>query len=233
MARAKHKKLRNAIIDVCLKMNAVGINQGTSGNVSARVDEGLLVTPTGMAYETLEPEDICLIHWDGTYEGDRMPTSEWRFHYDIMRARPDCGGIVHTHALHCVTLACLHMEIPSFHYMVAVAGGYDIRCAPYARYGTQALSDNAIQALKDRQACLLANHGMIALGPTVEKALGLAIEVEALASQYWRALQIGKPKLLSKAQMDDVLVRIKNYGKQPEEILDGTPPAMEPPPKRL
>jgi L-fuculose-phosphate aldolase len=232
MAKVKHRKLRQEIIDACLRMTELGINQGTAGNISARIEEGIIITPTGMPYETLTPSDLPVVFWDGTYEGDRMPSSEWRFHWDIQRTRQDIDVVVHNHAMHCVALACMHAYIPAFHYMVTIAGGHDIRCAKYARYGTQELSDNAIEALKDRYACLLANHGMIAIGGTVKKTLNLAYEVEVLAGQYWRVLAAGEPKLLSPEQMDEVLVRIKNYGKQPEEILDGTPPAMEPPPRR-
>ncbi|MCB2053253.1 MAG: class II aldolase/adducin family protein [Geminicoccaceae bacterium] len=232
MPATKYGSLRKEIIETCLKMNALGINQGKSGNVSARVEEGILITPSGVAYERMQPADIALLHRDGSYEGPRLPSTEWRFHFDTMRAREDCGAIVHTHAAACMTLACLHMDIPSFHYMVAVAGGYDIRCAGYARFGTQELSDNVLAALEGRTACLMANHGMLALGADLDKALGLAVEVEHLANVYWRCLQVTRPAMLTRQQMDEVLARIGSYGKQPEDLAPGEALAFEPPPRR-
>jgi len=229
MTKLQHADLREEIIATCLKMTALGINHGTSGNVSARIPEGLLITPSGMAYDRMTPADIVRLDHDGNYDGARLPSTEWRFHYDIMRHRPDVGAIVHNHAMHCTVLACLRMEIPAFHYMVAVAGGETIRVAPYARFGTQELSDHALEALDGRNACLLANHGMIALGSSLEKALDLAIEVENLASCYWRCLQVTRPAILSSAQMGEVLERIAAYGKQPEELAPDQTPAFEAP----
>jgi len=205
-------KLRRGIIAAALAMNALGINRGKSGNVSARIRGGFLITPTGLAYESLRLADIVPMTLAGKAGGARLPSSEWRFHRDIYAARRDAGAIVHAHAAFATTLACLGRGIPSFHYMIAVAGGADIRCAPYATFGTQALSDHALRALAGRKACLLANHGMIAIGATLPAALALAVEVEALAEQYWRALQIGKPKLLSKAEMTIVLDKFRTYG---------------------
>ncbi len=211
--------LREGIIAVALAMNAAGINRGKSGNVSARVHraglDGFLVTPSGLPYVETSTQDIVEVTLDGDFRGTRTPSSEWRFHRDIYQARPDADAIVHTHAPFATTLACLHRGIPSFHYMVAVAGGADIRCAPYATFGTQALSDHAVAALQDRLACLLANHGMIAIGRSLERALALAVEVETLAEMYWRALQIGEPVLLSADEMDRVLAKFATYG-QPE-----------------
>lgn len=212
----QHEALRREIIATCREMNGRGINQGTSGNVSARVPEGLLLTPSGVAYAEMEPEDIVLMRPDGGHEGSRKPSSEWRFHRDIMARRPEVGAIVHTHAMFATTLACLGMEIPAVHYMIAAAGGPNIRCAPYVTYGTQALSDLAIRALEGRNACLLANHGMIALGPDLKKALWLAIEVETLAAQYWRALQIGKPHILPDEEVARVIEKFRSYGQVPE-----------------
>jgi len=229
MTKLQHADLREEIIATCLKMTALGINHGTSGNVSARIPEGLLITPSGMAYDRMTPADIVRLDHDGNYDGARLPSTEWRFHYDIMRHRPDVGAIVHNHAMHCTVLACLRMEIPAFHYMVAVAGGETIRVAPYARFGTQELSDHALEALDGRNACLLANHGMIALGSSLEKALNLAVEVENLASCYWRCLQVTRPAILSSAQMGEVLERIAAYGKQPEELAPDQTPAFEAP----
>ena len=213
-------------------MNEAGINHGSSGNVSTRIEDGILITPSGMAYDTIKPADIVKLYWDGTYEGRRLPSSEWRFHLDTMRQREDVSAIVHNHATACTTLACLRMDIPPFHYMIAVAGGYDIRCADYARFGTQELSDNILKAMEGRKACLMANHGMLAVGATLGQALGLAIEVENLANVYWRALQVTRPAILSHAQIDEVLVRIGGYGKQPEDLGEGETLAFEPPKKR-
>lgn len=221
--------LRLKIIATCLRMTELGINHGTSGNVSARVPEGLLITPSGMPYDRIEPDDIVLLDHEGRYDGHRLPSTEWRFHYDIMRQRQEVNAIVHNHALHCTVLACLRMEIPAFHYMIAVAGGCDIRVAPYARFGTQELSDNALTALEGRKACLLANHGMIALGADLDTALTLAQEVENLASCYWRCLQVTRPAILTSGQIDEVLDRIATYGKQPDELRPDQQPAFEAP----
>lgn len=221
MPTAAETDLRRAVIDTALWMNALGVNQGTSGNVSARWGEGLLITPSGVPYERLEPDSIVFMDMEGTPRGDLLPSSEWRFHRDILAARPDVGAVVHTHSAFATTLACLGRGIPAFHYMVAAAGGLDIRCAPYATFGTQALSDHALAALDGRAACLLANHGQIATGPNLEKALGLAVEVESLAGMYWRAMQIGEPVLLDAEEMAVVLEKFKSYGKQPGDEEKG------------
>jgi L-fuculose-phosphate aldolase len=205
--------LRQQIIATALRMNELGINRGRSGNVSARAGDGFLVTPSGLAYEETSPEDIAAVTLAGVASGPRQPSTEWRFHRDIYAARHDVGAIVHTHSTFATTLACLGRGIPAFHYMVAVAGGKDIRCADYATFGTQALSDHALVALASRKACLLANHGMIAVGGSLADALALAVEVEALAEQYWRTLQTGTPNLLSDAEMDVVLEKFSSYGK--------------------
>jgi L-fuculose-phosphate aldolase len=167
----------------------------------------------------LVPEDIAAVSDGGEMRGTRAPSSEWRFHRDIYRARDDVDAIVHTHAAFATTLACLDRGIPPFHYMVAIAGGKDIRCAPYATFGSQALSDVAVAALAQRKACLLAHHGMIATGGTLAAALAVAVEVETLAEMYWRALQIGEPTLLSDAEMDIVLAKFSSYG-QPDPAAD-------------
>ena len=205
-------ELREAIIATALKMNALGINQGKAGNVSARHGEGYLVTPSGLPYEETHAEDIVRMDLQGTAQGQRTPSSEWRFHQDIYRARPEVNAIVHTHSPYATPLACMGLEIPAFHYMVAVAGGKNIRCAPYATFGTQALSDNAVAALTGRKACLLAQHGMIAVSTSLKSALALAVEVESLAGQYWRVLQVGQPILLPDAEMDVVLEKFRTYG---------------------
>ncbi len=195
-------------------MNRLGINQGKAGNASTRVPEGLLITPSGMSYERMRPDDIVVIDAQGRVRGDGLPSSEWRIHFDIMESREDVGAVLHAHPPFCTALACLGMDIPAFHYMVAVAGGDSIRCAPYATFGTQALSDNALRALDGRRACLLANHGMICVAEDLDTALHLAVEVETLAQQYWRALQIGTPRILPSDEMRTVLEKFRTYGKR-------------------
>jgi L-fuculose-phosphate aldolase len=219
MKAISERALREAVIATALAMNAAGINRGKSGNVSVRWRDagfdGFLVTPTGVPYDRTTPEQIVAMTLAGEARGTMRPSSEWRFHRDIYMARADAQAVVHTHAPFATTLACMHRGIPPFHYMVAVAGGKDIRCAPYATFGTQELSDHAVAALLGRRACLLANHGMIALGASLDTALALAVEVETLAEMYWRALQIGEPVPLSNDEMDVVLEKFRTYG-QPQ-----------------
>jgi L-fuculose-phosphate aldolase len=216
MSGREHLALREEMIATARKMNASGLNQGTSGNLSQRVEGGFLLTPTGMDYDSLEPEDLVVMRMDGSHEGRRAPSSEWRFHRDVLARRPEVGAVLHAHSMFCTTLACLHRGIPSFHYMVARAGGADIRCAPYATFGTEELSRHAVEALEGRKACLLANHGMLALGGNLADAFKLAVEVETLAAMYWRALQVGEPVLLDAAEMATVLEKFKTYGQQPK-----------------
>jgi L-fuculose-phosphate aldolase len=206
------KEKRQSIIDACLRMSALGINQGTSGNISLRHEAGMLITPTSVPYEAMQPEQIVYMNLDGTFDPAQRPSSEWRFHLDILKARPDVNAVVHAHPTYATTLAIMGMEIPPIHYMIAVAGGDSIRCAPYATFGTQELSHHAVRALDDRLACLLAHHGMIAIGPSLPKAMWLAVEVEALARQYHGCLQIGTPPLLPPAEIRNVLDRIAGYG---------------------
>ena len=212
--------LRQAVVSTALSMNASGINRGKSGNVSARWQDngfdGFLVTPSGLRYEETTSDDIVAVSLDGQATGQRVPSSEWRFHRDIYRVREDAQAVVHTHSPFATSLACLARGIPAFHYMVAVAGGRDIRCAPYATFGTQTLSDNALAALDGRRACLLANHGMIAIGHSLASALALAVEVETLAEMYWRALQVGEPIILGDDEMNTVLAKFATYG-QPDK----------------
>jgi len=208
-------KAGDAVVAACKAMAHLGLSHGTSGNVSVRHDSNsFFITPTGMSYEALTGDHIPCVNLDGTWQGRFRPSSEWRFHRDIYRAREDAQAIVHTHSHYAAALACNGRGIPAFHYMIAVAGGTDIRCAPYATYGTQELSDNAVAALKDRKACLLANHGVIAIGANVDAALALAGEVENLAAQYVAALQVGAPVILDEAEMNRVLTRFATYGKQ-------------------
>lgn len=207
-------QFRKQIVATALRMNALGINRGKSGNVSARWKNGFLVTPSGLPYEETRPGDIVFIDANAKAKGKRPPSSEWRFHFDIYRRKGDVSAVVHTHSSFATTLACLDVAVPAFHYMVAVAGGNSIRCAPYATFGTQTLSDHALGALEGRKACLLANHGMIATGDSLKSALALAVEVEALCEQYWRTLQIGKPHLLSDDEMAVVVEKFKTYNAQ-------------------
>jgi len=207
----QHRLLRQEIIDTALAMNAAGINQGTSGNISVRKNDRLLITPSGVAYEQLRPEELVELAIDGRVIGRGKPSSEWLFHRDLLSARRDVNVVLHSHPIHATALACLRRDIPAFHYMVAVAGGDSIRCAPYATFGTQELSDHALAALIDRRACLLANHGIIVLGDSLGDALNLAIEVEALAGQYLAALQAGEPAILSDAEMREVRERFAGY----------------------
>ena len=212
----KYETERNAIVKACQDMNRRGINQGTSGNISVRVKEGFLLTPSGMAYDEMKAGDIVLMRPDASHTGKRKPSSEWRFHHALMTSRREIGAVVHTHSMFATTLSCLGLEIPAVHYMIAAAGGETIRCAPYATYGTQETADNAVKALQDRNACLLANHGMIVIGPNLKKAMWLAVEVETLAAQYWRALQVGKPNILPKAEINRVIAKFKSYGQAKE-----------------
>ncbi|HJU24276.1 MAG TPA: class II aldolase/adducin family protein [Casimicrobiaceae bacterium] len=199
------------MIETARRMNALGINRGKSGNVSARINRGFLVTPSALDYDKTRPEDIVAIDNADNTIGRRSPSSEWRFHRDIYAARTDVEAIVHAHAPFATTIACLDRGIPPFHYMVAAAGGRDIRCAPYATFGTQALSDAAVRALEDRRACLLAHHGMIAVGASLDAALALSVEVEALAQMYWQALAVGEPRLLDEREMREVVERFADY----------------------
>jgi len=217
-------ELRAEVISTARAMNASGINVNKSGNVSVRCSRerkmGFLVTPTGVPYDALTPTDLVFIPLgkaggdalpDGVV-GTHKPSSEWRFHFDILRSRREFEAIVHTHSQAATALACHHLGIPAFHYMVAVAGGPDVRCAPYATFGTQELSDNALAALRGRKACLLAHHGVIACERSLARALALAIEVENLAGMYLRARQIGDPPLLSAAEMERVIEKFATYG---------------------
>jgi L-fuculose-phosphate aldolase len=207
--------LRRMLIHYARRLTETGLTRNTSGNLSHRVEGGLLVTPSGMPYAQLEPDDIVLVAMDGTPQGRRLPSSEWRFHRDILRMRAEINVVLHAHAPFATSIACLRQGIPAFHYMVAVAGGADIRCAPYATFGSEELSRHAVTALDGRKACLLGNHGMIALGDDFETALTLAVEVETLAEMYWRAQQIGTPIILDDDEMVRVLEKFRTYGKQP------------------
>ncbi len=213
-------ELRRALADTARKSVARGLNSGTAGNVSARLGGGLLITPSGLAGDTLQADQMVFLDLEGRSAGPLKPSSEWRIHRDIYRARPEVNAVVHAHSPHAVSLACLRRSIPAFHYMVAAAGGKDIRCAEYATFGTQALSDAVLAALQGRRACLLANHGLVAVGGDLGRALALALEVEELCAQYWRASLMGQPVLLSDAEMDEVLERFKHYGQRRADPAD-------------
>jgi len=214
--RAKEQAKRQSIIDACREMNRLGINQGTSGNISVRYADGMLITPTSTPYETMRPEQIVFMKLDGGFDAKQRPSSEWRFHRDILKARLEVNAVVHAHPPYATILAIMGLEIPPIHYMIACAGGDTIRCAPYATFGTEELSHAAVAALEDRLACLLAHHGMIVVGASLAKAMWLAVEVETLARQYPGCLQIGTPSKLSKAEIENVRARMAGYGHSDE-----------------
>lgn len=209
--------LRREIVESARRMNALGINQGTSGNISARCGDRMLITPSAVPYEEMRPEEIAAMPLDGergAWTGPLKPSTEWRFHLDILRGRPEAGAVVHTHATYCTTLAILRRDIPAVHYMMAAFGGTDVRCAPYATFGTPELAAHALAALEGRNACLLANHGMIVAGPSLAKAMWLAVELETIAKQYYLALQLGQPVVLSEAEIADTARSFSTYGLQ-------------------
>ena len=210
--------LREEMVKTCRAMNACGINQGTAGNISVRNAKGYLLTPTSLPYDVMGADDVVQMYFDGTYEGARRPSSEWRFHRDILQARPDIDSVVHCHSPYATTLAVHHKEIPSFHYMTGIFGGTTIRCARYATFGTQGLSDAALAALEGRLGCLLGQHGQIALGKTMGQALALAVELEALSRLYVQALTLGEPPILDDAEMGRVIdqMRRMSYGQAPD-----------------
>ena len=211
------RDLRQSIIDACRQMNALGINQGTSGNISVRRGDTMLLTPSAVPYDAMEPEMIVTMPLEGEYgawEGPLKPSTEWRFHLDIMRARPDITAIVHAHPTYCTTLAICRKPIPACHYMIAAFGGTDVRCTDFTRYGTERLSTLAIEGLKDRMAVLLGNHGMIALGETLTKAMWRAVELETIAKQYWHSLLIGGPVILTDAEVAETAAGFGSYGVQ-------------------
>jgi L-fuculose-phosphate aldolase len=215
-------ELRQKLIATARRMAASGLNTGTAGNLSVRAQateetdsgNGFLITPSGMDYALLQPEDIVFMRLDGTYTGLRKPSSEWRFHRDLYAARPEAGAVLHAHSPFATSLACLRRDIPAFHYMIARFGGDSLRCASYATFGTQALSDAALVAMAGRRACLLANHGMLVFGHDLDQALALGNELETLCEQYWRASQLGAPVLLDAAEMATVLEKFGAYGQQ-------------------
>ena len=203
-----NKALREEMVAICRRMNSSGINQGTAGNLSVRSGDGFLITPSSLPYDTMTPDDIVEMDFSGTYAG-RRPSSEWRFHRDILKARQDIDVVLHCHSIYATTLACHHKTIPSFHYMTGVAGGTTIRCSRYATFGTQELSDAALEALEGRLACLLGQHGQISLGKSMESALWLAVEVETLSRVYVQALTLGEPPILPDEEMERVIAQME------------------------
>jgi L-fuculose-phosphate aldolase len=218
MAKLQHLKLRKQVIETCLAMNDDGINQGTSGNVSVRVPEGFLITASGVPYKKMKPHHIVAMDLDGGYAGEYLPSTEWRMHMDIYKARAEAGAIVHVHSPYATALAALRKDVPAFHYMIGVTGGTSLRVSDYAEFGTQALSDTMLKAMTERKACLLANHGQICFSNDLAKALWLAGEIEALCHQYWAASLAGQPVILNDDQMSSVLKRFKTYGRQPDGL---------------
>ena len=218
--RFDDQALRQQLVTVARRMNGTGLNQGTSGNLSVRIEEGILVTPSSLPYEQMEVGDLVALDLSGQplKEKQRRPSSEWRLHADVLSCRPEAMAVLHCHPIHATALACHDRGIPAFHYMVAVAGGDEIRCAPYATFGTKELSDNVVNALAQRNACLLARHGMVTLGKDLESALRVAVEVETLARMYLQALQLGEPPLLSMQQMQAVHAQFRglHYGQADE-----------------
>jgi len=209
--------LRREIVESARAMNAMGINQGTSGNISARIGDTMLITPSATPYDEMRPEQVAAMPIKGergAWTGPLKPSTEWRFHLDILQGRPDAGAVVHSHATFCTTLAIARREIPACHYMMAAFGGTNVRCAPYATFGTAELAQHALVALEDRNACLLANHGMIVVGATLAKAMWLAVELETIAKQYYYSLMIGGPHILSDAEIADTARSFGSYGLQ-------------------
>jgi len=207
--------LRRAVIEAARAMSREGLSPGRSGNVSVRCEGGMLITPTGLAYDGLTAEQIVLMRADGGMaRGSLLPSSEWQLHRAIYDAKPEAGAIVHCHSTNATALACTLRPIPAFHYMVAAAGGVDIPLAPYATFGTPGLAQRVAETLRDRRACLLAHHGQIAHGADLAAALDLAREVEILAAQYLKTLQIGGGPILGDADMTEVLEKFRTYGQQ-------------------
>lgn len=213
MTDTREQALREQIVVASRSMNAKGINQGTSGNISVRMGDDILITPTSLDYEVMQPEDIVKMRADGSAEGRFKQSSEWPFHRDIMASRPDFNAVVHAHPTHATALAIMGRGIPAIHYMIAVFGGPDIRCSPYATYGSDELSRHAVTAIEGRKACLMGHHGVIVGGDSLKQAMWLAEELETLARQYVICLQLGEPPLLPDAEIENVIRKIKGgYG---------------------
>lgn len=204
---------RASVVAAVQRLDALGMNRGSTGNVSVRSGSGMLITPTGMGAEGLRPQDLVWVGWDGTVQGDWAPSSEWHFHQAAYRSRADLNAVVHTHSTHAAALACLRRSLPAFHYMVAVAGGDSVPLVPYHTFGTEALSQGVAHALQDRLACLLAHHGLVAAGATMAQAMKVVQEVESLCEVYLKALAVGEPEVLSAEDMAVVIDKFSRYGR--------------------
>lgn len=207
---------RREIIEACLEMNARGLNQNTSGNVSIRYQQSMLISPSAVPYQKLEPDMIAAMDlsgdMSGAWHGPLKPSTEWRFHWKLMKQRSSIGAVVHAHAPYCTALAVLRRPIPACHYMIAAFGGSDVRCAGYAAYGTPELAELVVQAMQDRTACLLANHGMVAAGESIGNAMWRAVELETIARQYYLAMLAGEPAILTQEEVSETLGRFADYG---------------------
>ena len=216
MSLADDTQTREAAVATVRRMDALGMNRGSTGNLSVRAEHrgqaGMLITPTGMGADELRPQDLVWVGWDGRVEGDWQPSSEWHFHRAVYLARPDLNAVLHTHSTHAAALACLRRELPAFHYMVAVAGGTNVPCIPYFLFGTEDLSQAVGGAMTDRDACLMANHGLVAAGVNLAKAMKVLQEIESLCEVYLKALAVGEPAVLSQAEMAEVIQKFKHYG---------------------
>jgi len=214
---ADEMTLREQAVLAIRKLDALGLNRGSTGNLSQRCArdgvDGMLITPTGMGADDLRAQDMVWVGFDGTVQGDWLPSSEWHFHQAILMRRADLQAVVHTHSVNATALACLERELPPFHYMVAVAGTDTIPCTPYHTFGSEALSAAVVQALSDRNACLLAHHGLVAAGATLAQAMKIAIEIESLCEVYLKALAVAEPTRLTAAQMAEVLDKFSSYGR--------------------
>lgn len=206
--------LRVALLDVSRRMVGLGLNRGTAGNASVRCGENLLITPSALPVTEMVEADMVLLDKEGKVLQGRKPSSEWRFHCAILNARPEIGAVLHMHSTYATTIACLGRDVPAVHYHIAIAGGDSIHCTPYTLFGEQNLSDLALEALRDRKACLLGNHGMIALGNDLDDALSVAHEVEFLCELYWRTLAVGTPQILTAQQMHEVKAKFVEYKKK-------------------
>ncbi len=206
--------LRQQLLDTSRRMVELGLNRGTAGNASVRCDSNILITPSAMPVTEMREQDLVLLDADGKLLQGGKPSSEWRFHRDILKARTEIGAVLHLHSTFATTIACLRLNVPAVHYHIAIAGGDTIRCTPYSVFGEQNLSDLALDALHDRKACLLGNHGMIALGNDLKDALSVAVEVEYLCEIYWRTLQAGEPHILTEQQMFEVKQKFVDYKKR-------------------
>ena len=214
---ADELELRTALVAAARRLDSLGLNRGSTGNLSHRWarggQDGMFITPTGTGADDLRPQDLVWVGWNGEVQGEWQPSSEWHFHQASYLARPDLQAVVHTHATHATALACLDRPLPAFHYMVAVAGGDDVPLVPYFTFGTETLSQGVAQALRTRDACLLAHHGLVTAGPTLARAMKLMQEVEALCDAYLKALAVAEPTLLNSAQMAEVIEKFRSYGR--------------------